>query len=157
MDVTVEAVALAQLFGLTPTRISQLGKNGTLPKAKARGKYLLLPSVKNYIAMLRNQRLDASQSCSNISEEILQARLRKLKAEAAAKEHALMVEEGRYVTNESQEREGLEAGQIIKQLVLKIPSDLPQILVGLDYPDAVKKCEDYAYDMLNEMTNIYKS
>lgn len=96
---------------------------------------------------------DASKSRASLSEEILQARLRKLTAEAAAKEHALLVEEGRYVTKESQEREGLAAGQIIKSLILKIPADLPQILVGLEYPEAVKKCEDYAYQILTEISD----
>ena len=57
-------------------------------------------------------------------------------------------EQGHYVTKESQIREGMATGQTIKALVLKIPAELPQQLVGLDYPDAVQKCEDYAFGIL---------
>lgn len=95
---------------------------------------------------------EASKSRADITGEIAQARLRKLHAEAEAKEHALAVEKGRYVTCESQERAGLHAAQVIKSLILKIPTDLPQILVGLSYPEAVTKCEDFAYNLLTEIS-----
>jgi hypothetical protein len=66
----------------------------------------------------------------------------------------LHVEMGQYVTRESQEREGLMAGQVIKQLLSKIKSDLPQSLVGLEYPEVVKKCEDFENEILNEMSDM---
>lgn len=56
-----------------------------------------------------------------------------------------------YVTKESQLRRGILVGQTIKSLVLKIPSELPQMIIGLDYPDAMVKCEDYAYSILAEL------
>lgn len=68
----------------------------------------------------------------------------------------LHVEMGQYVTRESQEREGLHAGQVIKQMIMRIPSELPQALVGLEYPDAVKKCEEFAHSMLLEMSELGK-
>ena len=68
----------------------------------------------------------------------------------------LHVEMGQYVTRESQEREGLHAGQVIKQMIMRIPSELPQALVGLEYPDAVKKCDEFAYSMLLEMSELGK-
>ena len=49
-------------------------------------------------------------------------------------------EQGYYVTKESQLRDGLATGQAIKSLVLKIPAELPQMIIGLDYADAVAKC-----------------
>jgi hypothetical protein len=60
-------------------------------------------------------------------------------------------EQGHYVTKESQIREGMATGEAIKSLVLKIPSDLPQMIIGLDYADAVERCEDYAYGMLTSL------
>lgn len=60
-------------------------------------------------------------------------------------------EQGHYVTKESQIREGMATGQAIKSLVLKIPAELPQQLVGLDYPAAVEKCEDYAFGILTSL------
>lgn len=60
-------------------------------------------------------------------------------------------EQGHYVTKESQIREGMATGEAIKALVLKIPSDLPQMIIGLDYADAVERCEDYAYGILTSL------
>lgn len=56
-----------------------------------------------------------------------------------------------YVTKESQIRDGMATGQAIKALVLKIPSELPQMIVGLDYPDIVAKCEDYSFGILTAL------
>lgn len=60
-------------------------------------------------------------------------------------------EQGYYVTQESQMRRGILIGQTIKSLVLKIPAELPQMVIGLEYADAVLKCEDYAYSILTEL------
>lgn len=60
-------------------------------------------------------------------------------------------EQGHYVTKESQIRDGMATGETIKALVLKIPSDLPQMIIGLDYADAVERCEDYAYGILTSL------
>lgn len=57
-------------------------------------------------------------------------------------------EQGYYVTKESQIRDGLATGQTIKSFVLKIPAELPQMIIGLDYADTVQVCEDYAYAIL---------
>ena len=61
-------------------------------------------------------------------------------------------EQGHYVTRESQIRDGMEPGEAIKSLVLKIPTDLPQMIVGLDYATAVERCEDYAYGILTSLS-----
>lgn len=74
---TVEAGTLAKLFDLTPTRIAQLGKEGVLPKAQERGKYLLWPSVKNYIAVLRNPKLNAHGTADGTEQETLRTRREK--------------------------------------------------------------------------------
>lgn len=60
-------------------------------------------------------------------------------------------EQGFYVTQESQIRRGLAIGQAIKSLVLKIPAEMPQMVIGLDYSSVVEKCEDYAYGILTEL------
>lgn len=59
--------------------------------------------------------------------------------------------QGHYVTEESQRRDGMAFSEAVKALVLKIPSDLPQMIIGLDYADAVAKCEDYAYAILTSL------
>ena len=60
-------------------------------------------------------------------------------------------EQGVYVTEESQTRDAMAMGELIKSLILKIPSDLPQQIIGLCYADAVSKCEDYAYAILTSL------
>ena len=91
-----------------------------------------------------HQRAKMVDAKTGTSGEIQLARLRKLKAEAEKIEHALLIEQGYFVTKESQLRAGLAVGQTIKELVLKIPAELPQAIIGLEYAAAVKKCEEYA-------------
>jgi hypothetical protein len=153
---TVEAATLAKLFGLTPTRISQLGKSGVLPKANERGKYLLWPSIKNYIAELKNPKLNRYGRADGGGDEPETLRIkreRKIDLECAKLNHQVKVMEGEYISRESQIQAGLMAGQAIKQLILKIPAELPQALLGLDYSGALQKCEDYAHAMLTEISS----
>jgi hypothetical protein len=81
---------------------------------------------------------------------------RTITSQLAGLKHAFALhkEMGLYVTRESQERIGLRDGQFIKQLILKIPSELPQMLVGLDYPDALQKCEQYADGILSQIATL---
>jgi hypothetical protein len=60
-------------------------------------------------------------------------------------------EQGYYVTIESQTRDGMAFAEAAKSLILKIPAELPQMIIGLDYADAVKRCEDYAYGILTTL------
>jgi hypothetical protein len=79
------------------------------------------------------------------------ARTYKVQLDGLKQAFAIHKDQGHYVTKASQEEAGLKAGQLVKQLILKIPGELPQMLVGLDYPDALKKCEDYAHAILTEL------
>jgi hypothetical protein len=80
------------------------------------------------------------------------ARTYKVQLDGLKQAFAIHKDQGHYVTKASQEEAGLKAGQLVKQLILKIPGELPQMLVGLDYPDALKKCEDYAHAILTEIS-----
>jgi len=44
-------------------------------------------------------------------------------------------------------------GHVFKQMILKIPAELPQMIIGLEYAEAVKRCEDYAYAILKEVSS----
>jgi len=100
------------------------------------------------------ERAATADNKTGTSSEIQAARLRKLTAEADKMEFALAVEHGNYVTKESQLRAGLAVGQLIKELVLKIPAELPQALIGLEYSEAVKRCEDYADLILATLADV---
>ena len=155
---TVSAGVLAQLFGLTPTRISQLGKAGTLPKAKERGKYLLWPSIKNYISALKDPKQNGYGTADGTDgpETLRSRRERKLELECEKLDHQIKVMQGEYVTKESQIREGLLVSQVIRAQILKIPADLPQSIIGLEYSDAVIRCEQFADHMLAELYEAEK-
>jgi len=100
-----------------------------------------------------------AESIDRIKELLLTARdyetARTYKVQLEGLKHAFAIhkEQGHYVTRASQEEAGLRAGQVIKQLILKIPAELPQMLLGLDYPDALQKCEDYAHGILAEISS----
>ena len=153
---TVEAAVLARLFGLTTTRIAQLGKAGTLPKAKERGKYMLWPSIKNYIAELRDPKINAHGRADggDDPETLRKKRERKLDLECEKLDVQIKVMQGEYVTIDSQERLGLQMSHVMRSEIMKIPAELPQALVGLEYPEAVKRCEDFADHMLEQLNNV---
>jgi len=65
----------------------------------------------------------------------------------------LHCEMGQYITKESVERDALRVGHVFKQMILKIPAELPQMIIGLEYAEAVKRCEDYAYAILKEVSS----
>jgi hypothetical protein len=56
-----------------------------------------------------------------------------------------------YVTIESQTRDGMAFSEAAKSQILRIPAELPQMIIGLDYADAVQRCEDYAYGILTTL------
>lgn len=79
------------------------------------------------------------------------ARTLRMKLTGLKDAFRLHKERGEFVTIESQLKSGAEMGQVVRALILKIPTDLPQMILGLDYADAVLKCEDYAFGMLTEI------
>lgn len=101
--------------------------------------------------------LDIEHELKQLQRKLLKARdyegARTIRMQIAGVRDVLksLREQGHYVTKESQIREGMATGQTIKALVLKIPAELPQMLVGLDYPDAVAKCEDYSFGILTAL------
>lgn len=101
--------------------------------------------------------LDIEHELKQLQRKLLKARdyegARTIRMQIAGVRDVLksLREQGHYVTKESQIREGMATGQTIKALVLKIPAELPQMLVGLDYPDAVAKCEDYSFAILTAL------
>lgn len=62
-----------------------------------------------------------------------------------------------YVERSAMEREGGEIGLLVRALFMKIPAELPQMIIGLDYSDAVEKCEDYAFQALTEVYEMNSS
>lgn len=103
------------------------------------------------------EHLDIEHELKLLQRKLLKARdyegARTIRMQIAGVRDVLksLREQGHYVTKESQIREGMATGQTIKALVLKIPAELPQMLVGLDYPDAVAKCEDYSFAILTAL------
>ena len=154
---TVEAVVLARLFGLTPTRISQLGKNGTLPKARERGKYLLWPSVKNYIAALKNPKVNGHTTAdgTELPEGIRTRKERKLDLECQKIEHQLDVQKGFYILKTTAMEAASIAAVSSKAAWEGLEDDLPPMLEGLTAPKMKVKLRDYGRMKAKELSEIF--
>ena len=155
---TVEAVVLARLFGLTPTRISQLGKNGTLPKARERGKYLLWPSVKNYIAALKNPKVNGHSTAdgTELPEGIRTRKERKIDLECQKIEHQLEVQKGKYMLKSDAVEAASVAALASKTAWEGLEDEIPPMLEGLTAAKMKVKLRDYGRMKSNELAEIFE-
>jgi hypothetical protein len=64
---------------------------------------------------------------------------------------------GQLVDREKVTAEGFELGLLFRHAVQRIPSGLVPMLVGLDYPAAFLKAEDWCHDLLVELSNTSRS
>lgn len=153
----VEAVVLSRLFGLTPTRISQLGKNGTLPKAKERGKYLLWPSVKNYIEALKNPKLNGHSTAdgTELPEGIRTRREKKLDLECEKIAHQIEVAKGKYTLASDEEMAGMQFGMAVKQVIEALEDELPPHLEGLNALQMKVKIRDHGRSKLIDLQEFF--
>ena len=86
------------------------------------------------------------------SEDLSAVKLRKLKAEADLKEHELAVEQGKYVSHESQLAAGMKMGMVIRGMMLKMSSDLTPILAGRPAGEIKKALDKYTREKLVELS-----
>tara|TARA_R110002110_G_C13189034_1_gene694311 strand:+ start:65 stop:637 length:573 start_codon:yes stop_codon:yes gene_type:complete len=102
--------------------------------------------------------LDIEAELRTLQRKLIEAKdyddARTIKTQIAGVRDVLksLREQEYYVTKESQLRRGIFIGQTIKSLVLKIPAELPQATVGLEYAENQARCEDYAYSILTQLT-----
>jgi hypothetical protein len=57
-------------------------------------------------------------------------------------------EMSQFVTRESVERDRVLVDEVFRAVLQKMAAELPQQIIGADYAEAVKRCENYAYDIL---------
>jgi hypothetical protein len=62
--------------------------------------------------------------------------------------YRLREEMSQFVTRQSVERDALLVGKVFASVVLKMARELPGIVIDVQYPEAVKRCENYAHDIL---------
>jgi len=65
----------------------------------------------------------------------------------------LLISTGKSVSRESQLRDSMTAGGIIRQLVLKIPVDIPPMVAGLSAAESVAPLTDYAHSILAQLSD----
>ena len=63
-------------------------------------------------------------------------------------------ERGHLIDRNKVEAEGYEAGLLFKHALMRIPSELLPMLVGLDYPDAVDICEKWTHQLLTDLYHL---
>lgn len=157
---TVDAHILATLFGLTSTRIAQLGKAGTLPKAKERGKYLLWPSVKNYIAALKNPKLNGSGTADGTEdpESLRSRREKKIDLECQKIQLWIDAEKGKYITRSEVDERDTKIGSAVAAFLTRYEREMPAVCLGLLLPQsqfAFKKRSDELRTLMADMTSEF--
>ena len=85
---------------------------------------------------------------SEDTEDMNEAKLRKLSAEASLAEHKLQVQRGEYVRREEVLREGTQAGLMIRGLLLKSPDDLTPKLAGKTSGEIADELERWSRETL---------
>ena len=86
------------------------------------------------------------------TEDMAEAKLRKLRAEADLKEHEVEVERGRYVSQESQRADGQKLGLVLQGMMLKMAGDLTPVLAGRPAGEVKKAIDKYAREKLVELS-----
>ena len=92
---------------------------------------------------------------SATTAEIQAARLRKLRAEAESKEHALAVEKGLYILRSDAVKAGSRAGLASKHAWENIEDSLPPMLEGLTALQMKEKLRDYARSVNLELAAVF--
>lgn len=131
---TYPQATIAKLLDLTPARISQLVKEGVIPRAE-RGRYELVPSVQGYIRFLRDRAVNADVGASRVAAS--RAQLMKARADMMEMERGRMV--GELVPASDVERAWAELAQTIKTRVLAVPSKMAQQLAIERKPQQIEK------------------
>ncbi len=106
--------------------------------------------VQDPVALM--QRATGVRERAKANEDMADVKLRKLKAEADLKEHELAVEQGKYVSHESQLAAGMKMGMVIRGMMLKMSSDLTPILAGRPAGEIKKALDKYAREKLVELS-----
>lgn len=92
------------------------------------------------------ENLDAIENLEN-------ARLAKTILEAKRIAFALEVERGRFVDSESVRENGVKIGAAVKAAVLRLESELPPILEGLDAPEIQKQIRTAGDEILRMLAD----
>jgi len=67
--------------------------------------------------------------------------------------HRLRGEMFLYVSRESVRRDAQLVGRIFRAVVLKMARELPGIVIGAQYAEAVQQCQDYTHQILLEVSS----
>jgi hypothetical protein len=62
--------------------------------------------------------------------------------------HRLRAQMAEYVTRESVERDAQLVEKVFRRILETMARTLPGLVIGLEYADASKRCQDYCYDLL---------
>ena len=91
-----------------------------------------------------------------IGREIQEARLRKLNAEAAAKEHALEVERGKWILADDARAMGIRAGVASRGAWEALEDSLPPFLEGLEALAMKSRIREYVRMKCLELSEIFR-
>ena len=101
------------------------------------------------------ERADAALARTSTTQQIAEARLRKLNAEAEAKEHALEVENGRWILADDARKHAGNAALHVKAQLEMLEDALPPILEGHTALQMKAKLRDYSRSMMQDLSECF--
>lgn len=141
---------IAKLLDLTPARVTQLVKEGVIPR-KERGRYELVPVVRGYIKYLRERGLRSDVSGDDYNTH--RTRLVKTKADLAELEKAQIEE--MLIPASDVEKAWIDVSQNMRQKLLAVPQRLsPDVFAAEKLTEVKAILKEGIYDALEEISQV---
>jgi phage terminase Nu1 subunit (DNA packaging protein) len=141
---------IAKLLDLTPARVTQLVKEGIIPR-KERGRYELVPVVRGYIKYLRERGVRSDVSGDDYNTH--RTRLIKTKADLAELEKAQIEE--KLIPADDVEKAWSDVSQNMRQKLLSLPQRIsPEIYAAEKLVEVKAILKEGIYDALEEIANV---
>jgi hypothetical protein len=142
---------LAEMFGVNITRINQLVQDGVVKKL-AKGDYLVVESVKNYIARQKARAKDTVKTEGVADIETSKAR--KEEAMAGLAELKLAEAKMEVVRIADIDERDAKIGSAVRAATMKRRSELPPILEGLSASQIVTILDDHDRAILEKLADM---
>ena len=150
MAATVPLDTICKLLDLTPQRINQLAKEGTIPKVQ-RGRYELVPVVRAYIQYLRMGNLKKDLPEDDYTTHRM--RLTRARADIMEMEKAQMEE--KLIPAGDIESAWIEATTNMRAKLLSLPTKAAaEVFSAETLMDVKNLLKEQIHEALNELENI---
>lgn len=157
LDIMVTAKQLAELFNLTPGRVSQLTKAklfiGEKPAGVGKGREVHYPLRQSIQAYLGNLRTGGEKDTLEVDEEYKRLRNEEKEKKNRKLDLDYDITRGKYLSRESVLEEGARLGALLVGLFDAMRSDLPGQVAGLPEREVQKQLGNRFDSALRELNS----